>query len=211
MKLLVAFLFAGLANAQLDAQAPAILQGPVSHVVDVQRTVTFSCTAKAEDIKWIINGSRLESSAYDGAIDVRRIPSDVLFYSSVTFPVSQQYHSTRVRCQAVHQQSSVESPEAYLTITDTNGRDDERDDCSQGAGSDSWHILVLSAAMALYVALTTPLVIILAVMYIVRQRKETSSKVAQKRQVEDAKNQTKGREEEEGDYIHMASISLHQH
>ena len=134
MQLLVAFLFAGLANAQLDAQAPgksplyvaaprwdslraAILQGPVSHVVDVQRTVTFSCTAKAEDIKWIINGSRLESSAYDGAIDVRRIRSDVLFYSSVTFPVSQQYHSTRVRCQAVHQQSSVESPEAYLTIT----------------------------------------------------------------------------------------------
>ena len=137
MQLLVAFLFAGLANAQLDAQAPgksplyvaaprwdernslraAILQGPVSHVVDVQRTVTFSCTAKAEDIKWIINGSRLESSAYDGAIDVRRIPSDVLFYSSVTFTVSQQYHSTRVRCQAVHQQSSVESPEAYLTIT----------------------------------------------------------------------------------------------
>ena len=35
--------------------------------------------------------------------------------------------------------------------------------------------------------------------------------VAQKRQVEDAKNQTKGREEEEGDYIHMASIYLHQH
>ena len=86
--------------------------------MDEQRTVTFSCTAKAEDIKWIINGSQLESSAYDSAIDLRRIPSDVLFYSSVTFPpVSQQYHSTRVRCQAMHQQNIVESPDAYLTIT----------------------------------------------------------------------------------------------
>jgi hypothetical protein len=175
MLLLVAFLSAALANAQLDAQAPAILQGPVSQIVDEQRTVTFSCTAKAEDIKWIINGSQLESSAYDGAIDLRRFPSDVLFYSSVTFPpVSQQYHSTRVRCQAMHQQNIVESPDAYLTITDTNRRDDERDDCSKGAGSDSWHIAALSAAMAVYVALTTPLVIVLAAMYIVRQRKETS-------------------------------------
>ena len=41
------------------------------------------------------------------------------------------------------------------------------------AGGESWHILSLSAAMAVYVALTTPLVIVLAAMYIVRQRKKT--------------------------------------
>lgn len=96
---------------------PAILQGPISQVAAEHDTVKFSCTARgAEDIKWIVNGSELEASSYDGAVKVSNVSSGILYYSSVTFPAQLQFNSTRVRCRALQQHKTVESSDAYLTI-----------------------------------------------------------------------------------------------
>ena len=83
--------------------------------------MTFDCTVGGEDIEWWVNG---EYSSYlrneellNSSVQFNKGPRvDGVLSGSITFPITEKFNSTQLRCIATNISTIRESSNAVLTI-----------------------------------------------------------------------------------------------
>ena len=86
-----------------------------------ERTVTFSCRVRGEEMEWWINGEysshQRNQKLHNAGVDFQRGSRvNGVVNGSITFPVTDKFNSTRLKCIALNLTTTYESSYAILTI-----------------------------------------------------------------------------------------------
>jgi hypothetical protein len=121
--LLLLAMYETLLGVQAEEVFPlAIIQAPTSQLVPAdEQTVTFDCTVRGEDMDWWVNGDYSSHQRNQELINSKvqfhkGLRVNGVLSASITFPITEKFNSTQLRCIALNISTTLESSNAVLTI-----------------------------------------------------------------------------------------------